>query len=130
LWIDSSEHATLHNEPKMKKELIALLMLAALFPLAAEGKHARCVIKQDGATAFSGSCNFQMGAGGSFGIRRLDAKPILPNITDISVSIISPGVADVRGLTTDGINSRWGTALRSKVDPACWKGSDFEICAY
>ena len=102
----------------MKKELIALLMTAALFPLAAEGKHARCVIKQEGAILFSGSCDFQMGAGVSFGIRRLDAKPILPDITDFSVSFISPGVANVRGLTTDGINSRWGTTLRSRVDPA------------
>lgn len=125
-----SDHATLHRKPKPRKALIALLMTAALFPLAAEGKNARCVIKQDGAIAYSGSCDFQIGAGGSFGIRSLDAKPILPRITDISVFIISPGVADVRGLTTDGINSRWGTAIRSKVDPACWQGSDFEICAY
>ena len=56
--------------------------------------------------------------------------PILPNITDISVTIVATGVAEVRGLTTDGINSRWGSAVRSKVDSACWTGSDFEICAY
>ena len=114
----------------MNRGLIALLMAATLFPVAAEGKSARCVIKQNGTTAYSGACDFQMDQGGSFGIRRHDAKPILPNITDISVFIISKGVAEVRGLTTDGINSRWGRALRSQVDPACWKGSDFEICAY
>ena len=105
-------------------------MTAVLFPCAAQGKNARCVIKQQGAIAYSGACDFQPDKGGSFGIRRRDAKPILPNITDISVFILSPGVADVRGLTTFGINSRWGTAVRSKVDPACWTGSDFEICAY
>lgn len=114
----------------MKNGLIALLMATTLWPVAAEGKSARCVIQQDGATAYAGACDFQMDQGGSFGIRRHDGKPILPNITHISVFIVSTGVAEVRGLTTDGINSRWGRATRSQRDPACWTGSDFEICAY
>jgi hypothetical protein len=58
------------------------------------------------------------------------AKNILPNITDISVYIVSPGIAEVRGLTIYGNNSRWGPAIRSKKDLACWTGSDFEVCAY
>jgi len=47
----------------------------------------------------------------------------------ISVTMISPGVAEVRGLTRAGINSRWGEARRSTQDRSCWTGSDFQICA-
>ncbi|WP_017295364.1 hypothetical protein [Geminocystis herdmanii] len=46
------------------------------------------------------------------------------------MAIIKSGVAEVRGLTTAGINSRWGEARRSKSDKACWVGDDFTICAY
>jgi hypothetical protein len=91
---------------------------------------ARCLIKQSGAIAFSGDCEFQLERGGSFSIRRSDNEPIQPGVTDIYVSIVSPGVAEVRGLTTEGVNSRWGAATRNTVDGACWTGSDFEICAY
>jgi len=114
----------------MKKTILTLALTVALIPLTAEAKEARCVIKQNGSVAYSGACHFDLGEGGSFAIRRQGSTPILPNITDISVSIVSTDVAEVRGLTTDGINSRWGTAVRSKKDPACWTGSDFEICAY
>jgi hypothetical protein len=47
----------------------------------------------------------------------------------ISVSVVRPGVAEVRGLTKRGINSRWGEARRSKSNRACWVGEDFKICA-
>lgn len=93
-------------------------------------KDARCLIRQNGVTTYSDACLFHLEKGGSFSIRRQDSRPILPNITDLSVTIVAAGVAEVRGLTTDGINSRWGSAVRSKVDSACWMGSDFEICAY
>ena len=114
----------------MKKTILTLALAAGLIPLTAEAKDARCVIKQNGTIAYSGACHFYLGEGGSFAVRRHDGITILPNISDVSVSIVSPGVAEVRGLTTDGINSRWGSAVRSKKDPACWTGSDFEICAY
>jgi len=91
---------------------------------------ARCLIKQSGVTTYSGDCAFHLERGGSFSIRRPDGESIQPGVTDINVSIVSPGVAEVRGLTTDGINSRWGAATRSTADGACWTGSDFEICAY
>ena len=91
---------------------------------------AQCLIKQSGVTTYAGDCAFHLERGGSFSIRRSDDEPIQPGVTDISVSIVSPGVAEVRGLTTDGANSRWGAATRSTVDGACWTGSDFEICAY
>jgi hypothetical protein len=118
---------------RLGKTTLALLLASVLVPNVADAKPARCLIKQNGATAYSGACLFHLERGGSFSIRRSDTNPILPilpSVTDITVSIISPGVAEVRGLTTDGINSRWGTAIRSKVDAACWTGSDFEVCAY
>lgn len=115
---------------KMNKLLIALLLATAWLPPTAEAKEARCVIRQNGDVAYSGSCQFILDRGGSFSIRGIRTQPILPDVTDISVSIVSPGVAEVRGLTTSGINSRWGSAVRSTSDPACWRGSDFEICAY
>jgi hypothetical protein len=114
----------------MKKTLIALLLATAILPTVAKAKDAQCVIKQGGEVAYAGSCHFTPDNGGSFSVRRNGTKNILPNITDISVYIISPGIAEVRGLTIWGNNSRWGPAIRSKKDPACWTGSDFEVCAY
>jgi hypothetical protein len=67
---------------------------------------------------------------GSFSLAALDGKsPLYPGILVVSVAVVAPGQADVRGLTAGGINSRWGEARRSKADPACWIGSDFEVCA-
>ena len=114
----------------MKSLILIVALIAAVIPTPANAKDARCVIRQQGKVAFSGACIFDQEKDGSFFVRRHDTKPILTNIIDVSVTIISDGVAEVRGLTTDGINSRWGRAIRSKTDAACWTGSDFEICAY
>jgi hypothetical protein len=46
----------------------------------------------------------------------------------VSVALLR-GMAEVRGLTVDGINSRWGSARRNVNNPACWDGADFQICA-
>ena len=113
-----------------QRTILALVLTAAMVPVIAKDNEARCLIRQNGVTTYSDACLFHLEKGGSFSIRRQDARPILPNITDISVTIVAAGVAEVRGLTTEGINSRWGSAVRSKVDSACWMGSDFEICAY
>jgi hypothetical protein len=64
----------------------------------------------------------------SFSIAGMNDGEIIPGILIISVSIIKPGQADVRGLTTHGINSRWGAAAQDVKDPFCWFGSDFRIC--
>jgi hypothetical protein len=61
---------------------------------------------------------------------RVASSILSANYRNDTLIRVTRNVNPVRGLTTDGINSRWGTALRSKADPACWKGSDFEICAY
>jgi hypothetical protein len=49
---------------------------------------------------------------------------------NIAVWILSPGKAEVRGLTKNGVSSRWGSAERSTKDKACWIGEDFQICVY
>lgn len=106
-----------------------LLPGKALFTAAAAAKTTRCVIKQDGVVADSGACHFQRAEGGSFSIRRPYGDTNQPSITDLTVSIVSTGKAEVHGLTTTGIHSRWGTAVRSKLDFAWWTAPTFEIYA-
>lgn len=96
-------------------------------PLLEGQKMARCVIGPD---RYEGPCVFHADPNGSFSISRRDQSELVSNVTMISVSIVEPGKAEVRGLTTEGINSRWGMATRSEEDRACWSGSDFEVCAY
>ena len=91
---------------------------------------ARCKVTGQGKTRYDGACTFRPeGSGGSFSVTPLD-QPAMSGATVLTVSITSPGVAEVRGLTAAGINSRWGEARRSKADSACWEGSDFSVCAY
>jgi len=88
-----------------------------------------CRIKSSG-TEYKGPCEFAPdGGGGSFSITPV-GTPTFGFATVVTVSVVEPGVADVWGLTADGINSRWGEAKRSTQDKACWTGSDFEVCAY
>ena len=102
------------------------LFLAAA-PAAA--RPARCVIQSAGEPTWRGACNFIPDGGGSFAVDPAHGR-FPGGISDISVSLVSPGVAEVRGLTRDGINSRWGEARRSRRDPACWVGEDFGVCVY
>ncbi|WP_242411868.1 hypothetical protein A5482_010265 [Cyanobacterium sp. IPPAS B-1200] len=96
----------------------------------AQAKEATCVIRgENNQVVFRDKCNFnQYGGNGSFWI---EAKSgLIYGRESISVYITSPGVAEVSGLTTGGISSRWGTARRSQSDRACWVGVGFTICAY
>ena len=108
------------------------LAAATAFTLAkaeAKPRPARCVIDAAGAPRWSGACRFDAERGGSFTI----APPrghFQNRVTSISVSILRPGLAEVRGLTHAGVNSRWGQARRSPRDRACWVGSDFSVCVY
>ncbi|HET8540172.1 MAG TPA: hypothetical protein VFL83_09910 [Anaeromyxobacter sp.] len=95
-----------------------------------------CTIRspgEDGKTQvdLDGPCRFlPEGKRGSFSLSALDGQqPLFEGILVLSVTVVAPGKAEVRGVTAEGINSRWGEARRSKADPACWTGSDFEICA-
>ena len=110
--------------------LLAPAILLAAPPAAAKSKLASCRIVSEGAVKFSGRCRFTAERGGSFHLgpaRRRGA--LYGSILSVSVTIVSRGVAEVRGLTRAGINSRWGQARRSRRDRACWVGSDFRICA-
>lgn len=113
----------------MRKLLFALVPVMLFAATAAEARPARCVISGAGSPTWRGPCDFVAERGGSFGIRP-NRGTFANGISDISVAIVSPGVAEVRGLTRNGINSRWGEARRSRRDPACWVGADFSICVY
>lgn len=104
---------------------------AAAFALPAEAKprQARCVVTSSG-EVYRGPCRFAAERGGSFSIAPVGRRFLIGEISDVSVAIVRPGVAEVRGLTAGGINSRWGEARRSTRDRACWVGSDFSVCAY
>ena len=115
----------------MKPLSFAMLagLAALLLPAAAEARTARCVVQSAGAPIWRGPCDFVPDRDGSFGIQPLHGR-FPGGISDISVGIIAPGVAEVRGLTPAGVNSRWGEARRSRRDKACWAGEGFRICVY
>jgi hypothetical protein len=108
--------------------LVLLLGLAAT--AEAKPRTARCVITAPQTTPYRGPCKFVAEAGGSFSISPIGRRFLVGEVDLVSVTIIRPDVAEVRGLTRDGINSRWGEARRSRRDRACWDGSDFRICVY
>jgi hypothetical protein len=120
----------------MTSRLIAraacLLSLAYAAPTLGEAR-ARvvdCRIESAGKVEVSGKCRFNPDEGGSFTLENIDAdKPLYGEILMVTVAIVSPGKAEVRGLTRRGVNSRWGAAVRSTRDRACWDGTDFRICA-
>lgn len=58
-------------------------------------------------------------------IEKKNGKPLLEEILSVSIVEMSPEEADVSGVTTFGVNSRWGQAKR---DGSCWAGEDFRIC--
>lgn len=93
------------------KILLASLALAA--PLlcaldAAQARPVRCTLSEYRSVAFDGTCDFQPdGRDGSFTLSSMRPNGSLTrDIVMVTVSVISPGVAEVRGLTRAGINSR------------------------
>jgi len=108
------------------------LVFAWPAPAPAQGaKIATCQVYSGGKLAYNGRCRFTPEDGGSFTIEHAEPNRTVfyGEIVSITVSIVSPGTAEVRGLTRQGVNSRWGTAQRSNDDRSCWEGSDFKICA-
>ena len=115
----------------MKIALAATALAAALGIAApASARTARCVVTSADGPTYSGPCGFIPDKGGSFGIEPLGRRHFPSDATSLTVWIVEPGLAEVRGLTPGGINSRWGEARRSKRDRACWDGSGFRICVY
>lgn len=97
---------------------------------SAAGKQARCKVTSSGET-YEGECGFALepGGQGSFSLTPAEGRSFA-GASSISVRIVEKGEAEVRGLTADGVNSRWGPAQRSKTERACWDGADFRICVY
>lgn len=118
--------------PVLPAALLAAAMSAtAPAPADARTKAAACQIDSQGAVKFKGRCRFAAGRGGSFSLSRVNGSGALyGSILTVNVTVVGRGVAEVRGLTRAGNNSRWGRATRSKRDPACWVGSDFRVCAW
>ena len=116
--------------PTTARLLLAATLLASAAPALAQGSRTvQCRVESEGKVQVSGPCRFSPDQGGSFTLDYDSGRPLFNEIMQVSVAIISPGVAEVRGLTRQGVNSRWGEARRSRQDPACWAGSDFAICA-
>ena len=90
-----------------------------------------CKIVSNGTEELAGPCQFSPQANGGFTLTAKSGQGALyGRISSVSVAKIDKTNAEVSGLTSDGINSRWGSATRSTQDPACWTGSDFSVCAY
>jgi hypothetical protein len=116
----------------MKRSICLLTVLLAISgPTIAANRVVKCQIDSAGKEEYKGKCLFVPDTRGSFALSNIKSnKPLFDGIINVSVSIIEKGVAEVRGLTTDGINSRWGEAKRSTEDKACWAGDDFKVCAW
>lgn len=114
------------------KSLIAAaaLLLPFLIAAPAQAKSARCVITAEDGGVYRGPCSFAAEGKGSFTVTPPKGRFLMGEISALSVAIVEPGLADVRGLTRDGINSRWGEARRSRRDKACWDSGAFRICVY
>jgi hypothetical protein len=113
-----------------RKIALASILIAAGFTAApAQAKVARCVIDSEG-TSYRGPCQYNVARGGTFTLSPARGRSFGEGVVSVTVYVTGRGVADVRGLTRDGINSRWGRAVRSRRDNACWTGDDFSVCAY
>lgn len=110
--------------------ILAVILLTAQTVLAAN-RVVICTIATNNQIAYKGPCLFMPEAGGSFSLSNTNRQgPLFGDIGVLSIYIVSKGTAEVRGLTSSGINSRWGEARRSTKDRACWEGADFKICAH
>lgn len=116
---------------------LASVVLTIGTPASAASKRARCLILGDRSeVVFKGPCVFDSDRDGSFVISPVKGDFLIPGdkegpgISSISLDVTKRGKGEVRGLTGDGINSRWGEASRSQTDRACWVGEDFQVCVY
>ncbi len=114
-----------------RKMTILPAMLVAMLLINHQANAKDRVVKCQ-VSEYQGSCLFTPDTpNGSFSLSNSDPnKPLTETINTVTVTIIEKGLAEVSGLTADGINSRWGEAKRSTKDKACWEGEDFKVCAW
>ena len=110
----------------IRKLAIASILFAAA---PAQAKIARCVIDSEG-TSYRGPCQYNVARGGTFTLSPAHGRSFGGGVVSVTVYFTQRGFAEVRGLTREGSNSRWGRAVRSRRDSACWVGEDFSVCAY
>jgi hypothetical protein len=117
---------------KLRLVAAAAALTFGFLPAAAPAKPrpARCAVSGGAESPYSGPCLFSAEKGGSFTVTPAGRRTFMADLTSVSVYVGQGGVAEVRGLTTGGVNSRWGEARRSRRDRACWEGSDFRVCVY
>lgn len=115
----------------MKKFFLVVSFLLLNNYAIARDRVIDCQIDSGNYVVYSGRCLFMPQRGGSFTLAHYRyGKALTSYLSSVNVYIVRRGVAEVRGLTTSGINSRWGEATRSYRDRACWVGDDFRICAW
>ena len=114
----------------MMKNIAALCLLGlcgaiAAIPASAANisRDARCRVWQTNAIDYNGACHFWSEDGDSFSLTfptgEGDGDLRRYHITRIRVRVIRTGVAEVS--EPDRLaDRRWGRALRSRLDRACW----------
>jgi hypothetical protein len=107
----------------------ALAVTALVVAQPASAKVARCVIKARVGQQ-SGPCTFTAHRGGSFTIEPVRRRYLIGKFMSINVDVDRRGIWNVRAVSGRGYTARWGRAVRSKGDRACWTGQDFSVCAY
>jgi hypothetical protein len=92
------------------------LMAVAAAPVQASPAH--CVDRSSG-EMYRGRGHFvPFGGNGSFSLTPLD-QPSVAGANPFTRTILAPGKAEVRGLTSSGIHSRWGRpCVQPTIGPA------------
>lgn len=115
-------------KPWLMLVTVGAAALLAAPALAGPPRTARCVINtNDG--RYAGPCRFRAERNGSFAVDRAGERPFFDLMSLVNVTIVRPGHAEVSGLWGSRV-SRWGSAIRSSRDRACWIGEDFSVCVY
>lgn len=126
----------------VSKAFVAVFVALAMAVTATHGAHAAsrpatCIITSEGDATTQGPCLFTADRYGSFVLSPTRGQFLIPalgsdetGISFLSVDVHANGVAEVRAMTSLGVNSRWGMARRLATDRACWEGDGFRVCAY
>lgn len=112
---------------------ITILLLVSGQIMAAE-KTVKCPIESNDKVVYQGQCRYfseKTAEAISISLSNPQSKdkPLYDTILMVSV-YIGKGIAEVSGLTADGINSRWGIAKKSQKSKHCWQGEDFRVCVW